>query len=87
MEFAGFFGCSIKRSGYHQSIGGSRYMAETLLAENSFAQEKTDIRSMTIRKFWHFHLEISQQHVLAAVRSTVPYHEPPWVNSIRQKHS
>lgn len=59
-------------------------MAETLLAENSFAQ-KNNYRIMIIRKSWLFQLEILWRHLQDAVQLMVPSHVLQWENNIRQK--
>ena len=40
MEFAGFFGCSIKRSGYDQFVGSSRYHVGNIACRKQLCTEK-----------------------------------------------
>lgn len=61
-------------------------MAETLLAENNFAQ-KNGYRINDNQRFWHFQWGISLRHLPAVVRSMARYQEQQWENSIRQRHS
>ena len=61
-------------------------MAETLLAENSFAQ-KNGYKIDDNQEILHFPWATLWRHLPAAVRSTVQYRAVQWANSIRQRHS
>lgn len=61
-------------------------MAETLLAENNFAQ-KNGYRMNDNQEILHSPWEISWQHLQAAVLLMALFQELQWENSIRVRHS